>query len=301
MGFFDLQVNGYAGVDFNTDAFSEQQLREVCQRLSDDGVDQILATIITAPIDVMVARISRIVTLANSDPLIAAMIAGIHLEGPFLNRADGYIGAHPAASAVAANQERMGRLLDAGDGSVRLVTLAPEVDSNAKVTRSLVDQGIVVAAGHTNATLDQLSRSIDSGLRLFTHLGNGCPPVLERHDNIIQRALSLSERLMISFIADGHHVPGFALANYLDRVPEDNIVIVSDAISAAGLGPGKFKLCDQIVEVDQDGAAWAACRTHYAGCATPLNQMAQWLISDLGVTSQQIEKWFCQNPRKLVQ
>lgn len=300
MGFVDLQVNGYAGVDFNSDALTEEELLGVCQRLSSDGVDQILATIITAPMNTMIDRISRIVALAESNSLIANMIGGIHIEGPFLNPADGFIGAHPIASAIPANQADMQRLLDAGAGTVRMVTLAPEFDTECKVTRDLADQGIVVAAGHSDATIDQLSRGIDNGLRLFTHLGNGCPALLPRHDNIVQRVLSLSDRLTVSFIADGHHVPGFALANYLDRVPDENIVIVSDAISAAGLGPGKFKLCDQVVEVDEDGAAWAACRTHYAGCATPLNRMAQWLMTDLGVSETQIQQWFCTNPKKLV-
>ena len=78
---------------------------------------------------------------------------------------------------------------------------------------------------------------------------------------------------MVSFIADGHHVPIFALRNYLRCIPNDNVVIVTDAISAAGLGPGKYELSGQIVEVDPDGAAWASCRTHFAGCATTLPQM----------------------------
>ena len=160
--------------------------------------------------------------------------------------------------------------------------------------------GIVVAGGHSDATLDQLSEGIDNGLRLFTHLGNGCPSAMPRHDNIVQRVLSLSDSLMVSFIADGHHVPGFALSNYLKRVPDDSIVIVSDAISAAGLGPGRYELSDQIVEVDEDGAAWAACRTHYAGCATPQHKMAEWLVEELDCSETQIEKWFCGNPMKLI-
>ncbi len=168
------------------------------------------------------------------------------------------------------------------------------------MTKMLSDLGVCVAAGHSDATLDQLRCGIDNGLQLFTHLGNGCPAFLARHDNIVQRVLSLSDRLMVSFIADGHHVPGFALANYLDRVPEDKIVIVSDAISAAGLGPGEFRISDQTVYVDQHGAAWAECRTHYAGCATPLLKMASWMKSDLGISDRQIGQWFCDNPSRLL-
>ena len=163
------------------------------------------------------------------------------------------------------------------------MTLAPEMDSDAHVTQTLAAAGIVMAAGHSDASIDQLRRGIDHGIRLFTHLGNGCPGLLPRHDNIIQRALSLSDHMMVSFIADGHHVPPFALRNYLDRVPSENTVIVTDAISAAGLGPGRYQLADQVVEVDEDGAAWSACRTHFAGCAATFPQMIDVLKNQVGV------------------
>lgn len=300
MGFVDLQVNGYAGVDFNGDTVTEEQMESACRQLADDGVDQILATIITAPMETMLRRIGRIADLMQANSTVQSMVAGLHIEGPFLNPADGFVGAHPIVSVVPANMDDMNRLIEAGDGNVRLVTLAPETDSGAKVTRMLSDLGIVVAGGHSDATLDQLVTGIDNGMQLFTHLGNGCPSLMPRHDNIVQRVLSLSDRMMVSFIADSHHVPGFALSNYLRRVPNENIVIVSDAISAAGLGPGRYELSDQVVEVDEDGAAWAACRTHYAGCATPQYKMAQWLRSELGTTEMQIEAWFSKNPAKLI-
>ncbi len=203
-------------------------------------------------------------------------------------------------SVLPATVDNMNRLLDAGRGSIRLVTLAPEADAGATVTKMLSDANIVVAAGHSDAGLDQLLAGIDNGMQMFTHLGNGCPAMLPRHDNIIQRVLSLSDRLMISFIADGHHVPGFALRNYLRQVPSENIIIVSDAINAAGLGPGKFRLSDQTVYVDPDGATWAECRTHYAGCATPLDRMAEWLQSELDIAPAQIQQWLCSNPLKVI-
>ena len=300
MGYVDLQVNGYAGVDFNSDSLTEQQMIDVCQKLMEHNVDQVLATIITAPLDKMIARIERMVGVIESNSQVASMVSGLHIEGPFLNAADGYVGAHPVDAVMPATVNPMNRLLDAGRGTVQLVTLAPECDTNGTVTNMLAEAGIVVAGGHSDATLDDLSRAIDNGMRMFTHLGNGCPAFLPRHDNIVQRVLSLSDQLVISFIADGHHVPGFALRNYLQQVPDENIIIVSDAINAAGLGPGTFKLSDQTVYVDPDGATWAECRTHYAGCATPLNRMAAWLQSDLEVSPAQIQQWLCVNPGKLI-
>lgn len=299
-GFVDLQVNGYAGVDFNRDSITDQSLIEVSSRLADDGVDRILATVITAPIDDMIARIRRIAMAIDSIPSVANVIAGIHVEGPFINPAVGYVGAHPGHAVMPAAIDVADRLLGAGLGHVRLLTLAPEMDEGAKVTRHLAKIGIVVAAGHSDANGHQLDAAIDSGLRLFTHLGNGCPAMMARHDNIVQRVLARADRIFISLIADGHHVPDFALRNYLRCIPDDRVVIVTDAITAAGLGPGQYTLGDQTVHVDDDGAAWAADRTHFAGCATTMPRMTEILKERVGANAEQVDLWTRHNPMTLL-
>jgi N-acetylglucosamine-6-phosphate deacetylase len=174
------------------------------------------------------------------------------------------------------------------------------MDGGANVTRQLTNHGIRVAAGHSDATLDQLKQSLDAGLSLFTHLGNGCPASLHRHDNIVQRVLSLAERLCISFIADGHHVPFFALKNYLQCVPAENILIVSDCMSAAGLGPGTYPLGDQVVHVDDDRAAWSADRKHFAGSATSIVAMQKLMSENLALSPMQIHQYTHENPSKLL-
>ena len=299
-GYVDLQVNGYAGVDFNAMRLTDNDLVKACQRIRNDGTEKFLATIITAPVDEMVAKIARLARWLADVPEESRVLAGIHVEGPFINPADGFVGAHPRAAVEPATVAAADRLVEAGEGWVRMVTLAPEVDSDARVTRHLTDSGVVVAAGHSDASRDQLRRAIDNGLRLFTHLGNGCPADLPRHDNVIQRVLSLSDELLVSFIADGHHVPVFALRNYLRCIPTENIVIVTDAISAAGLGPGTYELSGQTVEVDEHGAAWAACRTHYAGCASTFPQMIDVLKEGVGASDLDIQRWMTDNPKRLL-
>ena len=298
-GFVDLQVNGYAAVDFNADKLVMEDVAAVCRRLREDGVAGILATVITADVEAMCRRLANICRACEADETIADTIWGIHIEGPFLNEERGYIGAHPAAHARPADVDTMKRLLDAAGGMTRIVTLAPERDEGHLVTRFLADQEIRVSAGHCNPSLDQLRASIDAGLSLFTHLGNGCPGVLPRHDNIIQRALSLSDRLYFGFIADGVHVPFMALKNYLQCCGLERAFVVTDAICGAGLGPGEYSIGDQRVVVDENLATWSADRSHLVGSAGTMPRSAENLSNALGLDERQIHLLMVENPQMI--
>jgi N-acetylglucosamine-6-phosphate deacetylase len=298
--YFDLQVNGYAGVDFNADGITSESIRQACAAMRADGVDRALATVITADLEVMARRLSRIVATRHADPIVAEVIAGIHVEGPFISAEAGYVGAHPAAAARPASLDAAKQLLDAGDGLARLMTLAPERDPAGEVTGWLIDQGVRVSAGHCNPTLDQLRSAIDAGLSLFTHLGNGCPLVMHRHDNVIQRVLSVADRLWITFIADGVHVPFHALKNYLSMVGVSRAIVVSDATAAAGMGPGVYELAGQKVVVDEKLTTWSEDRSHLVGSACTMKQMEANLCRELGMSSADVARLFSDNPRRAI-
>jgi N-acetylglucosamine-6-phosphate deacetylase len=300
VSFFDLQVNGYGGVDFNQDDLGADDLHRACERLEADGVAGVLGTIITDAVGVMCRRLSALVAIRDRDPLVRRLIAGIHIEGPFLNEAEGYRGAHPLDAIRPANVDTMGRLLDAAGGLTRIVTLAPERDSAMAVTRFLASQGIVVSAGHSDATLDDLHRAIDAGLSMFTHVGNGCPMVMHRHDNIVQRALSLADRLWLCFIADGAHVPFTALGNYLKLAGYDRCIVVTDAIAPAGVGPGRYKFGRWDLVVGEDMVARAPDRSHFVGSGITMKQSAENLRTSLGVSEAMIRKLTFDNPRAAV-
>jgi N-acetylglucosamine-6-phosphate deacetylase len=299
-GYFDLQVNGYGGIDFNADSLTADQVHLACQKLTDDGVAAILATIITADLPAMCRRLSAIVTFRDRDPLARQMIPGFHIEGPFLNESPGYRGAHPVQHIIPAKADAMQKLLDAAGGLTRLVTLAPERDPGLQVTRMLANRGIVVSAGHTDASLDELNAALDAGLGMFTHLGNGCPMLLPRHDNIIQRALSLSDRLWLTLIADGAHVSWPALGNYLRAATIDRCIVVTDAISAAGLGPGRYTLGHWDLLIGEDRVARAPDNSHLVGSAGTMPLTADNLRQHLSLTQEQIEYLTIHNPRKAV-
>jgi len=296
MGLIDLQVNGYGGVDFNQDNLSPDDLHRACATLEADGVERSLATVITEALPTMAARLRRLAELRERDPLAQRVIAGLHIEGPFISPVDGYRGAHPIDAVRPASVDAVQMLLDAGGGLVRLVTLAPEHDPGLATTRYLVDAGIAVAAGHTDAPLDVLTTAVDAGLSLFTHLGNGCPAVMPRHDNIVQRALSLSDRLTPCFIADGTHVPFFALRNYLHTAGVDRCIVVSDAIAPAGLGPGRYTLSRWELDIGDDLVARSVEGNHLVGSALSLRRGAQNLRDHLGLDDATVKRLTETNP-----
>lgn len=298
-GVIDLQVNGYAGVDFNADQLQSGGLHHACKALACDGVSGILATVITDRIEVMADRLRRLVELREQDPIARQMILGLHVEGPFISPEPGYVGAHPQDAVMACDTDAMAMLLDAGGGLIKLVTLAPEQDPRTRLTRMLADRGVTVSAGHCNPSIPQLTACIDAGLSMFTHLGNGCPMEMHRHDNIIQRALSLREHLWLCFIADGVHVPFPALRNYLD-LAGDRGIVVTDAMAAAGLGPGRHRLGRWQVEVGGDLAAWAPDRSHLVGSAMTMPQARENLQAHLRLNPSRIDDLTSNHPRQAI-
>jgi N-acetylglucosamine-6-phosphate deacetylase len=295
-----LQINGYSGVDFNDDTLSPETMRLACEALREDGIEGILATIITDTLPVLHARLSRLADLREGDPLVRDMVKGIHLEGPFLNESPGYAGAHPVSAIRPADPDAMRNLLDAGRGLIRLVTLAPEQDRGAQVTKLLADRKILIAAGHCDCTRNELRAAIDNGLSLFTHLGNGCPAMLPRHDNIIQRTLSLREFLHYTFIADGVHIPFFALKNYLDVVGIERAIVVTDAMAAARLGQGRYPLGSKTVNIGADLVARSPGGELLMGSTATMPQMAQLLRQELQLSELQIDQMVYRNPGKLL-
>jgi len=300
MDYFDLQVNGYGGVDFNTDGLTAEDLHRACAKLEADGVAGMLATFITEKLDLMLARLRRLMELRERDALAKKIIPGIHIEGPFISGKNGYRGAHPLDAVMDASVDVAHRLLDACGGLLRVMTLAPERDATGAVTKLLTAAGVTVSAGHTDASLDDLNRACDAGLKMFTHVGNACPMIgMHRHDNIIQRALHLRDHLWLCFIADGVHVPPVALNNYL-KLAGDRAIVVTDAIAPAGLGPGRYKLGRWDLLIGDDMVARAPDGSHFVGAAITMRQSHANLRDKLGLTDERCRQLLIENPRKAI-
>ena len=168
------------------------------------------------------------------------------------------------------------------------------------VTRLLVAEGVIAAAGHTDASVDLLRGAIDAGLSMFTHVGNGCPMVMHRHDNIVQRVLGLADRLRVSFIADGAHVPFVALRNYLRLVPLERCAIVTDAIAPAGLGPGRYTLGRWDIVVGDDMVPRSPDGSHFVGSGVTMQQSAKNLRDELRLPEEAVRRLTYDNPRAFI-
>jgi N-acetylglucosamine-6-phosphate deacetylase len=296
---FDLQINGAFGVDFNAQHITPKEAIQCAHELSQRGIQGWLATIITDSDENLRHKLRQWRELLERQPELRRCVRGIHLEGPCLSPHRGYIGAHPPEHVQLATPERFKPWLDAAGGYLKLVTLAPEQDPGGRTTAWLRKQGIVVAAGHTNADREQLLSTLDAGLSGFTHLGNGCPTDLPRHDNILLRVMSLRHHFdWISVIADGDHVPFWLLELWLEWFGTDRLLVVSDAMSGSGMPSGHYPIGQQSIYVDPLGVPRSGQEGLLAGSGATLDTMWQRLAEQLGWTASTLTALCVTNPQR---
>ncbi len=262
----DAQVNGYGGIDFQQDNLSADDLLCAARKLRRDGCAQFFLTLITDDWPKLTARLRHCKKLrAQSDELKNA-IAGWHIEGPFLSDKPGFHGAHNPALMIAPKPEHIRELRELAGEDPLLLTISPERSGAIKSIALAKSLGIKISLGHTNASAEILRDAVTAGASAFTHLGNGCPRELDRHDNILWRIFE-TPGLTVSLIPDKIHVSP-ALFRLVHRVlPKGNIFYTTDAMSAAGAPPGKYKLANLELEVGSDQIVRQPGQTNFAGSA----------------------------------
>jgi N-acetylglucosamine-6-phosphate deacetylase len=264
-GLVDLQVNGYGGVDLNDGAVTPASVKVLAQLLLAQGTTCFLPTLITASEATIGAGLAALATAIEGDELVTAMVAGIHVEGPFISPEDGPRGAHPREHVRKPDIAEFERWQDAARGHIRLVTLSPHWLEAPDFIRHVSRQGVTVSIGHTDATSAEVTAAVDAGAVLSTHLGNGAAAVLPRHPNFIWTQLA-DDRLTACFIADGHHLPADTLKAMVRAKGIERSVLVSDVAALGGLPAGFY---DQPiggrVEIDADGRLGVAGTPYLAG------------------------------------
>ncbi len=276
---FDLQINGYAGIDFQDPALTVEQLTNALDALAAGGTRRILLTLITDTLEALERKFANLEALRSRKPFIAEIVCGYHLEGPWLSPEEGYRGAHPGECMCAPDIRAYRRLQEAAGGRIRLVTVAPEWPGSAEFIAEVVKERVVISLGHTNASDAQIDEAIRAGATMCTHLGNGTPVILPRHDNVIQRLLARDE-LIACLIPDGAHLPPFALRNFFRAKPPGKVLLTTDAMAAAGAPPGRYRLARMEVE-SRDGVVRLPGSPNLAGsCLAPAAGVAnasRWL------------------------
>jgi N-acetylglucosamine-6-phosphate deacetylase len=248
---FDPQVNGFSGVDFQDPHLETDALEWAVAQIRQSGCAHILLTLITQSADFLEAQLARIGQSLDSSEFLRETIVGVHLEGPFLSDKEGYFGAHAREHLILPSWQVFERLQRAAAGRIRLITLAPELPGSMAFIERATASGVWIALGHTDATSEQLTAAVAAGARLMTHLGNGCPAYLPRHDNIIQRVLAVPE-LMATLIPDGFHVPQPALGNLARSLGPARLAMTTDSMSAAAAPPGDYRLGDLVIHMGED-------------------------------------------------
>jgi N-acetylglucosamine-6-phosphate deacetylase len=262
----DLQVNGFAGVDFQDDAVSLADLEKAVHQLRAAACARFFLTLISDDWPVLMARLRRLRELRKKSVLLTEAIAGWHVEGPFLSAEPGFRGAHPPEVMCDPTTAHLKELRQAGGDERLMITVAPErLDAIAMISMAR-ELGITVSLGHTNAPRKRLLQAQKAGATAFTHLGNGCPRELDRADNVLWRVFE-TPGLKVSLIPDAIHVAPALFRLIHKTLPEDSIFYVSDAMAAAAAGPGRYRIGRLEVEVGDDEIVRLPGSGNYAGSA----------------------------------
>lgn len=281
-GFIDIQVNGFAGVDFNDPRVPYDEIGRAVRAQRASGVTRCYPTVITGSPEDMEAALRN---LARSKEMLSEgeSIDGFHVEGPHIGIEDGPRGAHPKRWVRKPDFDEFRRWQDATDGGIRIVTLSPEWPEAPSYIEQVVGQGTVASIGHTGANAQQIADAVSAGATLSTHLGNGAHAVMRRHPNYLWDQLA-EDRLMADFIVDGIHIGPAFLKTALRAKGIERSVLVTDASAPACAKPGRYYLGEQAVDLTEDNRVVLAGTEKLAGSALSLDRAIENVMRLAGVS-----------------
>ena len=252
-GFVDIHGHGGGGFSYESD---ESDIRAARALHLAHGTTRAVLSLVSGSLEHLTAQAARIAAMTHTD----AGILGTHLEGPFLD--PGHRGAHDPAALQEATPDAVAALLAAGAGTIRQVTLAPELPGAAEAIRTFVDAGVAVAVGHTDADAEATRAAFEAGATILTHAFNAMPPLHHRAPGPVGAATA-DPRVTLEVIADGVHVDP-ELIRILFAAAPGRIALITDAMAAAGARDGRYTLGELEVDV-VDGVARVAGTSTIAG------------------------------------
>ncbi|MCV7199614.1 N-acetylglucosamine-6-phosphate deacetylase [Mycobacterium angelicum] len=273
-GFIDMHVHGGGG-----ESFTDGRSSGVAEFHLRHGTTTMLASLVTAAPDELLSAVADLAEATRS-----GMVAGIHLEGPWLSPAR--CGAHDHTLMRSPHPAEIDAVLAAADGTIRMVTLAPELAGSAEAIRRFRDADVVVAVGHTNANYEQTRGAIALGATVGTHLFNAMPP-LDHRDPGPVLALLTDPRVTVELIADGVHVDPEMVRAVLQWLGPDRVALVTDAIAAAGYGDGAYRLGAVPIDVES-GVARVRGTPTIAGSTATMDEMFR-LVAELSTLADAVQ------------
>jgi N-acetylglucosamine-6-phosphate deacetylase len=296
-GWIDLQVNGFAGVDYNSPSATHEEISRSIRAMFATGVTRFFPTVITGSPENMSGALRNLANAKEAIPEGAAMEA-FHVEGPYISPDDGPRGAHPRGWVRPPDLEEFRRFQDAAGGHIRLITLSPEWSEAPSFIETVIREGVVVSIGHTRATAAEIAAAVSAGATLSTHIGNGAHAKLPRHPNYIWEQLA-EDRLAASFIVDGIHLPKSFLKVALRAKGLERAILVTDAVMPAGCAPGNYKLGEVDVELHADGSVRLTGEKRLAGSALRMDRAIQNVIKMAGLRLRDAITMATRNPARV--
>jgi N-acetylglucosamine-6-phosphate deacetylase len=287
-GFIDGHVHGGGGAQCNTAAVEE--VGEMARFHAGHGTTGLLATTVPAPVDELCVALGAIAGCA------APNLLGAHLEGPFLSPERS--GALDPDYFVAPDLSKLERLLRASGGGVRMMTLAPELPGAVALVRHLDQAGVLASVGHTNATYAEVQEAARAGARAATHLFNAMPPFHHRRPGPVGAALDLPE-ISCELICDGVHVDPVAMRMAYRSKGPSGVRLVTDAIAAAGMPDGEYRLGGRAITVS-GGRARLSAGASIAGSTLTMDAALRNAVEFLRVPVEEAVLMSSTNPARLL-
>lgn len=286
-GLIDVQVNGFAGVDYNDPNASAGPIAQSLKTMFSTGVTRCFPTIITGPKERMRAALGNMTrakrALEAQGAPEGAAIEGFHVEGPHISPEDGPRGAHPRECVRPPDFNEFLEWQEAAEGLVRLVTVSPEWSEAPEYIRAVTRAGVVASIGHTKATAEQIHAAVEAGATMSTHLGNGAHSVLPKTVNYIWDQLA-EDRLSPGFIVDGIHLPAAFLRAAIRAKGVEHSILVTDAVMPALCKPGYYRLGSVDVELKDDGRVVLKGGDRLAGSALRMDDAISNVVSLAGIS-----------------
>ncbi|RUT29222.1 N-acetylglucosamine-6-phosphate deacetylase [Paenibacillus zeisoli] len=293
-GFIDIHVHGGMQEDF-TDS-TQDSLDTITRFHAGQGTTAMLATTMTTP-RVVLDRVLEEVHIYKSKDMPYAQLEGIHLEGPFISPK--WPGAQNPEHIVPPNKEWIDEWETKYPGLIKQVTFAPEREGAHDLIRYLRSKGIVAAAGHTDATYEEIMAAIEVGLHHSVHMFNAMTPLHHRKPGAAGAILS-SPQISAEIIADGIHVHAAAISIIAKLKTAENFILITDAMSAAGLGDGEYMLGDLPVVVEGHVCTLKESPGTLAGSTLTMIRGFRYLVQQVGLSVEHASKMASGNPAKLL-